>query len=63
MFHPSQMLCMKLFRNKIFIALSNIILCQAKGIKAIISSDLISGSVSDGNQSKFKHKNTKNLRF
>ena len=49
------MLCMALFRNLILIALSNIIMCQAEGIRAIILSDLISGSVSDVNNNKFEN--------
>ena len=48
------MLCMALFRNLILTALSNIILCQAEGIRAIIVSDLTSGSVSDVNNNKFE---------
>ena len=53
------MLCMALFRNLILIALINIKLCQAEGIRAIIVSDLISGSVSDVNNNKFEnHKNS-----
>ena len=53
------MLCMALFRNLILIALINIILCQAEDIRAIIVSDLISGSVSDVNNKKFEnHKNS-----
>ena len=53
------MLCMALFRNLILIASSNIILCQVEGIRAIIESDLISGSVLDVNNNKFKnHKNS-----
>ena len=40
-------------------ASSNIILCQVEGIRAIIVSDLISGSVSDVNNKKFEnHKNS-----
>ena len=39
--------------------LSNIILCQVEGIRAIIVSDLISGSVLDVNNNKFEiHKNS-----
>ena len=50
------MLCMALFRNLILIALSNnIIMCQAEVIRAIILSDLISGSVSDVNNNKFEN--------
>ena len=52
------MLCMALFSNYFFIALSNIVLCQVEGIRAIIASDLISGSVSDVNNNSrptFKH--------
>ena len=53
------MLCMALFRNLILIALSNTILCQAEGIRAIIVSDPISGSVSHVNNNKFEnHKNS-----
>ena len=55
------MLCMALFRNLILIALSNIILCQVEGIRAIIVSDLISGSVLDVNNIKFE--NHKNITF
>ena len=47
------MLCMALFRSLILIALSNIIMCQAEGIRAIIVSDLISGS--DVNNNKFEN--------
>ena len=58
-FGPSQMLCMALFRNLILIVLSDIILCQAEGIRAILVSYLISGSVSDVNNNKFEnHKNS-----
>ena len=49
------MLFMALFRNKFLIALSNIILCQAEGIRAITVSDLISGSVSNVNNNKFEN--------
>ena len=50
---------MALFRNKFLIASSYIILCPAEGIRAIIVSDLISGSVSDVNSNKFEnHKNS-----
>ena len=53
------MLFMALFRNIILIALSNVILCQVEGIREIILSDLISGSVSDLNKNKFEnHKNS-----
>ena len=53
------MLCMSLLRNSILTALSNTILCQVEGIKAIIVNDLISGSVSDVNHNKFEnHKNS-----
>ena len=53
------MLCMALFRNLILIALSNIILCQVEGIRAITVSDLISGSLLDVNHNKFEnHKNS-----
>ena len=53
------MLCMALFRNLILTALSNIILRQVEGIRAVIASDLISGSVLDVNNNKFKnHKNS-----
>ena len=39
--------------------LSNIILCQVEGIRAIIVSDVISGSVLDVNNNKFEiHKNS-----
>ena len=50
------MLYMALFRNNFLIALSNFILCQVEGIRAIIVSDLISGTVSDVHKnSTFKH--------
>ena len=49
------MLCMALCRNEFFIALRNIILCQVEGIKAIIVSDLISGSGSGVNNNKFEN--------
>ena len=53
------MLCLALFRNLFLIALSNIILCQVVGIRAIIVSDLDSGSVLDVNNNKFEnHKNS-----
>ena len=57
------MLCMALFRNLILIALSNIILCQAEGIRAIIVSDLISGSVSDVNNNKFENKKNSTFKY
>ena len=58
------MLCMELFRNQFLIALSNITLCQVEGIKAIIVSDLISGSISDVNNNKFEiHKNSTFVHF
>ena len=52
---------MALFRNLILIALSNIILCQTEAIRAIIVSNLISGSYSDVNNNKFE--NNKNSTF
>ena len=53
------MLCMALFRNYFLIALSNVVLCQIEGIRAIIVSNLISGPVSDVNNKKFEnHKNS-----
>ena len=55
---------MVLFRNEFLIALSCIlscILCQFGSIRAIIVSDLISGSVSDVNNNKFE--NRKNSTF
>ena len=53
------MFCMVLFRNEFLIALSYIVLCQFGGIRAIIVSDLTSGSVSDVNNNKFeKRKNS-----
>ena len=53
------MFCMVLFRNEFLIALSYIVLCQFGGIRAIIVSDLISGSVSDVNNNKLeKRKNS-----
>ena len=48
------MFCMVLFRNEFVIALSYIVLCQFGGIRAIIVSALISGSVSDVNHNKFE---------
>ena len=55
------MLCVALFRNEFVIALSNIILCQDEGIRAIKVSYLISGSVLDVHNNKFK--NRKNSTF
>ena len=55
------MFCMALFINEFLIALSDIILCQFGSIRAIIESDLISGSVSVVNNNKFE--NCKNSTF
>ena len=53
------MLCMAFFRNLFLISLSDIIFYQVEGIRAIIVSDLISGSVSDVNNNKFEnHENS-----
>ena len=52
---PLWILCMALFKNLFSIVLSNIILFQVKGIRSILVSDLISGSVSNVNHNYYSY--------
>ena len=57
------MFCMVLFRNEFLIALSYIILCQFGGIRAIIASDIISGSLSDVNNNRFENRKNSTFKY